>query len=216
MESLGRARIHVQPDFLVLVEREIHERKGSRFEGVHHWNASCAAHHEALFARVKQDVPSLAAWVNSQFEAAVYEDPHSPLCVIAANNGDMDEIHTRLDDYARDIPQLTVVRNDVYARFSHAAYNKGTALAEVTRLTGLSRDQVFAVGDHMNDLPMLRSEFARFIATTANAVPAVRAAVTGLGGYISALDQGRGVADALRFFLGPTARNPETDQKKGH
>ena len=46
-----------------------------------------------------------------------------------------------------------MVRNDVYARFSHAAYNKGTALAELTRRLGLHSRTVFAAGDHLNDLP---------------------------------------------------------------
>ena len=46
-------------------------------------------------------------------------------CIIAENNSDMDEIHARLEEYCRTVPGLTVVRNDVYARFSHEAYNKG-------------------------------------------------------------------------------------------
>ena len=36
-----------------------------------------------------------------------------------------------MQEFCRRIPQLTYVRNDVYARFSHAAYNKGTALREL-------------------------------------------------------------------------------------
>jgi hydroxymethylpyrimidine pyrophosphatase-like HAD family hydrolase len=167
---------------------------------VAHWNAACTRDHEALFARIREDVGSLASWLNSRFEASFYEDPHSPLCIIAANNSDMDAIHARLDDFARTIPQLTVVRNEIYARFSHAGYNKGTALAEIARMTGLHRDHVFAVGDHLNDLPMLKDEFARFIATTANAVPQVRAAVQQARGYISPLPHGYGAADALRHF----------------
>jgi hydroxymethylpyrimidine pyrophosphatase-like HAD family hydrolase len=201
MESLGRSRIHIQPDYLVLVEREIFERKGHRFEGVHPWNAACARDHEALFARVRPAVPDLAGWVNARFEASVYEDPHSPLCIIAANNGDMDQIHARLEDYARSVPELTVVRNDVYARFSHVAYNKGTALAEITKLTGLALGDVFAVGDHLNDLPMLRREFAGHVATLANAVPEVRQAVQAGQGYVSAKSRGHGVAEALTYFL---------------
>jgi len=206
MESLGRSHIHIQPDYLVLVEREIHERRGSQFGSVAHWNEACARDHQALFARVRIDVPALANWIATRFEATVYEDPHSPLCIIAANNGDMDEIHARLDAYAGAVPQLTVVRNDVYARFSHGAYNKGTALAEITRLTGLSRDQVFVAGDHLNDLPMLSPDVARFLAAPANAVPEVAEVVVKAGGFVSRFPQGNGVGDALRHFLnGQTA-----------
>ena len=126
----------------------------------------------------------------------------------------MDQIHVRLDEYARSIPELAVVRNDVYARFSHAAYNKGTALAEITKLNGLHRNQVFAVGDHLNDLPMLKTEFAAFIATTSNAVPEVRTAVMHARGFISNLPQGKGVADALRFFNQNLAGYTPTSQKQ--
>ena len=201
MESLARSHIQIQPDYLVIVEREIYERQGGRFIGVKHWNDACAADHQALFTRVRLDVPTLANWITSRFEGNVYEDAHSPLCIIAANNGDMDAIHARLEEYCRTVPGLTVVRNDVYARFSHEAYNKGSALAEITRLLNMDRSQVFAVGDHLNDLPMLKREFARCIATPANAVPAVVAAIKEQGGYISKLPQGRGVCEALKHFL---------------
>jgi hydroxymethylpyrimidine pyrophosphatase-like HAD family hydrolase len=151
---------------------------------------------------VRRDVPTLAGWVSAHFEATVYEDAYSPLCVIAANNGDMDEIHARMDEYCQSVTHLTVVRNDVYARFSHAAYNKGTALAEITRLLGLKREQVFVAGDHLNDLPMLSREFASHIAAPANAIPSVRETVNRAGGFISRHPQGRGVHDALSTFLG--------------
>jgi len=201
LETLGRSRVHVQPDYLVIVEREIYERQGGRYVGVKHWNDACTADHKVLFDRVRQDVPSLVAWINSQFDASVYDDPHSPICIIAESNQDMDAIHARLDEYCRTAPGLTVVRNDVYARFSHQAYNKGTALAEISRMLNFDRSQVFAVGDHLNDLPMLKREFARCIATPANAVPAVVAAVREQGGFVCSLAQGRGVREALLHFL---------------
>ena len=137
MEALARARIGIQPDFLVLVEREIFVHDGVRYAPLAEWNVACARDHAELFARVREDVPRLTEWVNTRFKATVYEDPFSPFCLLAGNNGDADEIHRHLDEYAAGIPSLTVVRNDVYARFSHVAYNKGTALAEVRRRLGL-------------------------------------------------------------------------------
>jgi hydroxymethylpyrimidine pyrophosphatase-like HAD family hydrolase len=201
LESLGRARIPVQPDYIVVVEREVYEHQHGRYASLARWNDACTADHAALFARVATDVADLEGWIASKFFATVYEDPHSPLCVIAANNGDMDVIHRRLDEYCRTVPGLTVVRNDVYARFSHAAYNKGTALAEITRLLGLHAANVFAVGDHLNDLPMLRREYAEFLAAPANSVPEVVATVRAAGGYVSRHSQGHGVCEALQFHL---------------
>ncbi len=201
METLGRARIRVQPDYLVLVEREIYQHDGVRYAPVEHWNTACHRDHEGLFARVKPEVAGLMDWVNERFKATVYEDAWSPFCLIAGNSGDADLIHAQLDEFCRRFPEMVVVRNDVYARFSHVNYNKGTALAELTRMLQLSRDEVLAAGDHLNDLPMLKTEFARCLVAPANAIPVVKESVRGQGGFISELSCGNGVADGIERQL---------------
>ena len=201
MEALGRAGVEVEPDFLVLVEREIHFHQDSRYPGLEDWNAACARDHASVFARVLPELPRIIEWINNRFHARIYEDPYSPFCLIAHSNVDADEIHRYLSDFCRSIPELTVVRNDVYARFSHAAYNKGTALGELRRRLGLSSEQVFAVGDHLNDLPMLLRQHARFLAAPANAVAQVQEAVRRQEGYVSRQAHGHGVADAIKYYL---------------
>lgn len=198
MESLGRANLDVRPDFLVLVEREIYRHDGVCYVPVETWNQRCAEAHAALFARVRPDIPRLAAWVNERFDAAVYEDAFSPFCLIARQNGDADAICSYLNAYCAEIPGLAVVRNDVYARFSHAGYSKGTALAELARELRLEPQQVFAAGDHLNDLPMLDHRIAHWLACPANAVPAVKEQVARQGGEVSELNHGHAVAAALR------------------
>ncbi len=201
MESLGRSGIAIEPDYLVLVEREIHFRQQSRYVGLEEWNAACMHTHAELFARIRGDLPRLIDWISARFHASIYEDAYSPLCLIAANTVDMDAIHRYLEVYCQTVPHLSVVRNDVYARFSHEAYNKGSALAEITRRSGLDRNQVFAIGDHLNDLPMLSTKYARFLAAPANAVGEVQAAVRLGGGYLSASAHGNGVAEAIKYYL---------------
>jgi len=201
MEALARSRIGIQPDFLVLVEREIYQHDGVRYAPVVDWNAACARDHAALFAQVRPEVASLVDWVNARFHATVYEDAYSPFCLIAGNNGEADLIHTRMNEFCTRFPDLTVVRNDVYARFSHAAYNKGSALADVSRRMGVTRAEVFAAGDHLNDLPMLKSEFAAWLAAPQNAVPEVKEAVVRQQGFVSQLTCGNGVAEGLEYHL---------------
>ena len=201
MEALGRSRISIQPDYLVLVEREIHCHDGLRYVGLADWNDGCTRAHQELFARVLPDLPRLAEWINSRFNATVYQDAYSPFCLLAGNNGDADIIYDYLVEYASTVPSLTVVRNDVYARFSHEAYNKGTALGEISRQLGLGPEQVLAVGDHLNDLRMLRSDYARWLAAPANAVEPVKQAVRCQGGYVSDLPHGAGAAEALELCL---------------
>ena len=201
MEALARARISVQPDYLVLVEREIYQHDGVRYAPVEPWNAVCARDHAELFALVRPAVSDLTDWVNSRFRATVYEDAYSPFCLIAGNNGEADIIHNQLIAFCERFPQLTVVRNDVYARFCHVAYNKGTALAELSRRQSLNALEVFAAGDHLNDLPMLSSSYARWLAAPGNAIESVKVAVQRQQGFISALPNGEGVAEGLEYHL---------------
>lgn len=201
MDALERADLGIQPDYLVLVEREIHVNQDSEFVSLEDWNRACVEAHAEVFARVHEDLPRLAGWIHARFEAQIYQDAYSPFCLIAGTSLDADIIHEYLEDYCQLVPNLTVVRNDIYARFSHALYNKGTALEEVSRRLRLTSQDVFAVGDHWNDLPMLSRRYARCLAAPANAVDIVKAAVRQQGGYVSGLSHGHGVAEAIKYYL---------------
>src|SRR4051812_35430702 len=74
MEAIARAHISVKPDYLVLVEREIHCHREARYVGLEDWNRECHHAHEALFQLVRQDMPRLVSWVDSRYHATVYED----------------------------------------------------------------------------------------------------------------------------------------------
>ena len=201
MEGMARARLTIKPDYLVVVEREIYRHEDSRYVPCLDWNAACRRDHEALFARVRADVPGLVAWISARFSATLYEDAYSPFCLIANRNHDADVIVEYLEAYCREVPELTIMRNDVYARFSHAAYNKGTALGEIARQLGIGPARVLAAGDHFNDLPMLSTDFARCLVAPANAIPVVKETVQRQQGYVSHQPWGHGVARGLEFFL---------------
>jgi len=205
METLGRAALKIEPDYLVLVEREIYCLEDSEYVSLEEWNSACTCAHAELFARIRQDLLELHRWISSRFHAHLYSDPYSPFCIIAGNNGDMDAIHRHLEEYCESVPHLAVMRNDVYARFSHVDFNKGTALAEITRRLGLERSQVFAAGDHLNDLPMLRKEYAAYLGAPMNAVPEVKESLRAQGGHLSTGWYGHGVAEALERYLGVSA-----------
>jgi HAD superfamily hydrolase (TIGR01484 family) len=210
LETLGRAHLSVWPDYLVTVEREIYAHEKAQYIGLGNWNGACAEAHDELFARVRVDMPRLVAWVNERFDAAVYEDSYSPFCLIAENNGDADVIHDYLSEYCAGVPKLTVVRNDVYARFSHEDYSKGTALSEIARRLDVSRDHVLVAGDHLNDLPMLSRARARWLVAPSNAIELVKDAVRRQEGFVSDEPHGYGVARGVEFVLestGPFATN---------
>jgi len=207
MEGMARARLAVKPDFLVTVERDIYVHVNSQYEACTAWNDGCKRAHGDLFARVRPDVPRLTEWIGKRFRACLYEDDFSPFCLIAESLSDADELQKILEDYCAGVPELVLVRNDVYARFSHVAYNKGTALAEIARQLGVKRENVFAAGDHLNDLPMLDGKFAACVAAPDNAVPEVKELVRAQKGYLSHQPWGHGVARALEFYQAAATRD---------
>ncbi len=201
LETLGRAQLSIRPDFLVLVEREIYRHHEAAYIEDRPWNEACNVAHAALFQRVRQDVPRLRAWVQARFAATIYEDIYSPFCLIAERVQDADVIHEYLTDYCREVPKLNLMRNDIYSRFCHESYNKGTALAEIAGQLRITAAETFAAGDHLNDLPMLSRQYAHWLAAPGNAVEAVKAAVRRQNGHVSELTHGHGVAEGLQSFL---------------
>lgn len=201
MEALGRCHAPLRPDYLVTVEREIHRLEESAYTPVAAWNQRCNRAHRTLFGQVKPRLPELAEWINARFPVTLYADPYSPLCLIAQSNEDADAIQSRLDEFCAEIPHLTAVRNDVYIRFSHDGFNKGTALEHIAGLTGCSAAETLAAGDHFNDLPMLDTRFARCLIAPANAIPQVKEQVLRAGGYVSSQPCGHGTARGLEHHL---------------
>jgi len=209
MEGVARARLGIRPDYLVVVERHIYQLDGSHYSGLTRWNRQCELAHSELFAQVRADLPRLVNWISGRFKASLYEDDYSPFCLIADSPENANAIQDYMEEYCRTVPNLAFVRNDVYARLSHTAFNKGTALQEIGRQLGVPASHTFAAGDHLNDLPMLTGQVARCIAAPDNAVPQVKDVVRSQGGYVSHQPWGHGVARALEFFLEKEIPNPD-------
>ena len=202
LETLARAHLQIKPDYLVVVEREIYVHKENEYLEVKEWNDACTQDHKQIFHRVRKDVPRIIEWVNQRFKATMYEDAYSPFCLIAEREADAQIIHEYLDEYCKTVPGLTVVRNDIYARFSHAGYSKGTALREVARIVGVDRSKIMAVGDHLNDLPMLSKEYAEYLIAPANAIDVVKQAVRAQGGFVGTLGYGHAIAQGIEKYFG--------------
>lgn len=201
VEALAAAGISVRPDYVVVVEREIYQLQESDYVGVPEWNSKCTETHADLFARIRPHLPRAVEWIRSRYRATVYEDLYSPFCLIAESTRDADAIHEYLEVFCAQVGDLAVVRNDIYARFSHKAFNKGTALGEIARRLRIHPDEIIAAGDHLNDLPMLSREYARWLLAPVNAIAAVKEAVLRQNGYVSEKNWGHGVAHGLRRIL---------------
>jgi HAD superfamily hydrolase (TIGR01484 family) len=201
LSTLG---LEARPDFIVSVERNIHRRTGSSYEEHESWNRACRDDHLALFDAAKPGVERIRHRIATELDAVLYQDEWSPLSIIAKSPEDAELIHRWTLEECAQVENLRIVRNTHYFRFGHAGYSKGTALAEIARLLGLQPAEIFAAGDHYNDLPMLDGLHARHVAAPSNAIPEVKAAVRGAGGHVSRHPCGRGVLDALQRLNGST------------
>lgn len=97
---------------------------------------------------------------------------------------------------ARFGDQLSVVRSHaIFGELTALGINKGTALAALAAHLGIPREQVVAIGDQENDLPMIT--WAGLGLAMGNAIPAVRQAADAI---VPSIDEA-GVAWAIRHYL---------------
>jgi haloacid dehalogenase-like hydrolase len=193
----------VHPDFILTSERDVFRparNGGKRWEPFGDWNDRCARAHEELFSSAQSILADVIHFVNQKTWARVVYLGDGPEGVVARSEEEMDGI-TRFIDGAREKqPQFSYQRNSIYLRFCHADYHKGAALAELSRLIEVPREEVFAAGDHHNDLSMLDGRFAAMPACPANAIEAVKEAVRSAQGYVAEREFGAGVHEALVHF----------------
>jgi HAD superfamily hydrolase (TIGR01484 family) len=191
-----------RPDYVLTSERDVYRpcRNGGKWEAYGDWNAQVARDHAELFTSAASVLNAVISFVNQNTRARVVYDRHGPEGLIAQDEQEMDRI-TRFIDAARaHQPKFHYQRNTVYLRFCHADYHKGAALAELSRLLEIPRDQTFAAGDHHNDLSMLDGRYAQFTACPSNAIDEVKQAVRNSGGYVAESCCGAGIYEALLYF----------------
>ncbi len=191
-----------RPDFILTSERDVFRpgTNGTRWEPFGDWNERCARDHADLFQSAESVLTEVVTFVTQKTRARLIHQAHGLEGLIATDEEEMTRIVEFIDRARARQPKFHYQRNTVYLRFCHADYHKGAALAELARLLEVPRDQIFAAGDHHNDLSMLDGRHAALPACPANAIPEVKEVVREAGGFVSRHIAGAGVHDALRFF----------------
>ena len=192
----------IRPDFILTSERDIFRpsENGGAWEAFGDWNERCAADHRELFSTSQSVLAEVIDFVTNKTEAQVIYESDGPAGLIASSEAEMDRVTEFIERASAKNPKFNYQRNTVYLRFCHADYHKGAALAELARLIEVPRENIFAAGDHHNDISMLDGKFAAMPACPANAIPEVKEAVWKAGGFIAQKDHGAGVHQALQFF----------------
>ena len=193
----------IRPDFILTTERDVFRpgQNGDKWEAFGGWNERCAQDHAELFSSAQPVLAEVIDFVTQKTKARLIYDSGRLEGLVAENDEEMNRITEFIEQAGARHPKLDYQRNTVYLRFCHADYDKGAALAELARLIEVPRENIFAAGDHHNDISMLDGKVAAMPACPANAIDEVKAAVRAAGGYVARKQHGAGVYEALVHFL---------------
>lgn len=192
----------MRPDFILTSERDIFRpsENGGAWEAYGDWNDRCARDHRELFLASQSVLAEVIDFVNQKTKARMIYEPEGPAGLIAASEEEMNRVTEFIEQARARQPKFNYQRNTVYLRFCHADYHKGAALTELARLIDIPRENIFAAGDHHNDISMLDGRAAAMPASPGNAISEVKNAVRSAGGYVAQKEFGAGVYEALRHF----------------
>jgi HAD superfamily hydrolase (TIGR01484 family) len=193
----------VRPDFILTTEREVFRpgTNGERWEPFGDWNERCTRDHAELFCSAQSILAEVVDFVTQKTKAQLIYQGQELEGLRAENDEEMDRIVKFIERASEREPKFNYQRNTIYLRFCHADYHKGAALGELARLVDIPRENIFAAGDHHNDISMLDGVVAGMPACPANAIDEVKTAVRDAGGYVATREHGAGVREALKYFL---------------
>jgi hypothetical protein len=201
VEGLAQFSFPIEPDYVLTAEREVfHRGPSGKWEDYGDWNQRCLAAHDELFSVAGPLLADIGHFLATIPGAHPISMGGNLVGLVTDTDEEMDRVCTFLERERTQVPGFQFMRNTVYLRFCHEDYSKGSALGELARLLGLTRDEIFAAGDHFNDIPMLDGRYAKWVACPGNAVAAVRDTVAAAGGYIARGGCSHGVVEALRHF----------------
>jgi HAD superfamily hydrolase (TIGR01484 family) len=193
----------IRPDFILTTEREVFRpgTNGEKWEPFGDWNERSARDHAELFSSAQSILAEVVDFVIQKTKAQLLYHTEGLEGLRAENEEEMNRIVEFIEETRDRESKFHYQRNTIFLRFCHADYHKGAALAELARLIDVSRENIFAAGDHQNDISMLNGEVAAMPACPANAIEEVKTAVRKAGGYIAKREHGAGVREALEHFL---------------
>jgi hypothetical protein len=200
--GLADFALPIRPDFILTTERDVFRpgRNGQKWEAFGDWNERCARDHAELFCSANSILAEVVDFVNRQTKARLIYEGERLEGLVATNDKEMNQITEFIERARVRHANLNYQRNTVYLRFCHADYHKGAALGELARLLEIPRENIFASGDHHNDISMLDGKAAGMPSCPANAIQEVQDAVQNAGGYVAKKQFGAGVHEALLHF----------------
>ena len=202
LEGLEQLAAPVTPHYLLTSERHIHRPDGrGGWNDYGDWNRICREHHDLLFEQSGRFFEAVRELVGNSPGITLLENrEHVPEGLLASSEELLDQISEKLPFLPGRPADFHYQRSNIYLRFCHRRYDKGSTLEELGRLLDMPTQGILAIGDHQNDLAMLFGEVAGMVACPANAHPSVKEAVSRAGGHVSLFEAGEGTAEAIRLY----------------
>jgi HAD superfamily hydrolase (TIGR01484 family) len=202
LDGLREFDFPIEPDYILTNEREIfHRNANGEWQDFGDWNRRCIEAHDSLFSNESSFFDELLGFIRTETRARLIHENNRPVGIEGTNDADVDRLVSFVHERRGPESLFHYQRNTLFLRFCHAHYSKGTALAELCRLTDIGGHETFTIGDHHNDLSMLDGQFARWAAAPANAIEEVKTTVRNAGGYVAEKRCSEGVVEALRHFF---------------
>jgi len=199
--ELNARHARLWPDWVVLIEREVHRVEDKKSTPLTSWNLRCLDTHADLFTRASGAIEATRKELKMFKDLLVLEDIGSPLGMIAHSLEQADQVAETVQPLLQQFPEMRLVQNTVYFRFAHMDFHKGSALSVIAAEEGIPVSHCFAAGDHLNDLPMLDKKYAAMLACPANAIDAVKQQVRQQNGFVATETAAAGILQALRHFF---------------
>ena len=192
------------PDFIVACERDVYflNQETKEDEVDLEWKAHSDKSHDDLYREHGDVIDLVKSYVESETHAEWVSEEGDEAGIIATTVEEMDEILLYTDRVISGSATLAYLRSTVYMRFTHSDFHKGSSLRRVCEKLGVSKGEVFAIGDSQNDLGMLDADYAAKIACPANAVSVVKKRVSVMNGIVASMPASEGTLEALHFYFG--------------
>jgi HAD superfamily hydrolase (TIGR01484 family) len=202
LDGLEHLAAPVDPHYILTSERHIYRSDGKGgWHDYGDWNEICREHHNLLFEQCGTFFENIRQLVESHKGMSFQENGTGvPEGLVATSEELLDEVVGELRRLPGKPEDFHFQRSNIYLRFCHRGYDKGSSLAELSRLLDMPTSDILAVGDHQNDIAMLFGSVAGMVACPSNAHPSVKETVLRAGGHVSEFEAGEGTAEAIHLY----------------
>lgn len=169
-----------------------------RYVALEPWNSIAQTVLREFHASVQSVLSGrLESW-RGQYDVDVRLGAEHTVFCVEGDESRVDAFSAQLAQALAGLPRISITRNGGWVVVLPDSMGKGNVLQGYMSSRGLARDDVLAIGDHLNDISMLNGAVARWVACPSDARAAVVETVRAAGGRVASLPGPLGTAEILK------------------